>query len=135
MIAIPVKTNKEEGILAPLFGKAKYFALVDQAGTCTLQESMHDNGIKVAKWLHDLGVKSIILSHIGEKPFHACLENHIDVYFAGNERITLKDVLEKFHAHTLDKVTVVNYMALLGEHEHSHEGESHHTCSCSEIHV
>lgn len=59
----------------------------------------------------------------------------MDVYFAGNERVTLKDVLAKFHAQTLDKVTVVNYTTLLGEHEHSHEDERHHTCCCSETHT
>jgi len=135
MIAIPVKTNKEEGILAPLFGKAKYFALVDDKGTCTIHESTFENGIKVAKWFNELGVKSVIVSHLGEKPFHALLENNIEVYFAGNERITLQEVLEKFHSKTLENITVVNYMALLGEHEHDHEDGSHHTCCCSDTHA
>ena len=30
MIAIPVKTEKEEGVLAPLFGHAKHFRFIDE---------------------------------------------------------------------------------------------------------
>jgi hypothetical protein len=46
----------------------------------------------------------------------------------------LGEALDKMHNGTLEKVTVVNYMKLLGEDEHHHEEEGGHShsggCGC-----
>jgi len=135
MIAVAVKTDKEKGVLSPLFGKAKFFSIIDDAGTITTHANAAEGGMKVARWLQGLGIKSIIANHLGEKPFHALQSAGIKIYFAGSGRVELEEVLQKFKEGLLDEVTVVNYMSLLGEeHEHgeeegaSHHGEKHHCC-------
>jgi predicted Fe-Mo cluster-binding NifX family protein len=87
----------------------------------------------LARWFESLGVKTLITSHLGEKPFHALIKAGVKIYFAGSERITVEEALAAFKAGTLLEVNVSNYMELLGEeaaghkHEggcHSHEGKS-----------
>ncbi|MDD2382730.1 MAG: NifB/NifX family molybdenum-iron cluster-binding protein [Sulfurospirillaceae bacterium] len=132
MIAMPVKTDKEEAILAPLFGHAKYFAFSDEKENVTIHQNSADGGVKVVRFLADLGVKTVFLNHIGEKPFHLLLEQNIDVYFAGKERISFHEALEKFYQGALEKVTIKNYMSLLGDDEqHDHEDHHHGGCGCS----
>ena len=126
MIAIPVKTNDVSGIVSPTFGKGKYFAFFDEAKQGFVEENQVGNGVHVAAWFGRLGVKSVILSHLGEKPFHSLLQQGIKVYFAGHERINTHDVLAKFSNHTLEEVTVQNYMSLLGEEDHHHEDDHAH---------
>ena len=93
MIAIPVKTDKEEGVLAPLFGHAKYFSFISDDGSVMTHKNSAEGGVKVVDWLVRMGVKSIILNHVGEKPFHLLTQKSIDIYFAGKDRITLAEVL------------------------------------------
>lgn len=123
MIAMPVKTDKTEGILAPLFGHAKYFSLIDEKGNVSIHKNEGAAGIKVVQFLSGLGVKTVLLNHVGEKPFHLLQKHNIDVYFAGKERITFQEALAKLHRGELEKVTVVNYMSLLGEDEHHDHGD------------
>ncbi|MDD3343801.1 MAG: NifB/NifX family molybdenum-iron cluster-binding protein [Sulfurospirillaceae bacterium] len=131
MIAMPVKTNTIEGVLAPLFGHAKYFSLSDAQGNVTIHKNDADGGVKVVPFLSHLGVKTVFLNHVGEKPFHLLLKHNIEVYFAGKERITFQEALEKFHNGLLEKVTVVNYMSLLGEDDHHHHEHDHGGgCGC-----
>ena len=42
-IAIPVKMNKENSAIAPLFGKAKWFAIVED-GKMTIEPNHCDGG-------------------------------------------------------------------------------------------
>lgn len=128
MIAIPVKTDNEEGILAPLFGHAKYFSFISDDGSVMTHKNNADGGVKVVDWLVSMGVKTIILNHVGEKPFHLLTKASIDIYFAGNERITLHDALQKLKDGILEKVSIVNYMKLLGDDDHHHDesdGDGH----------
>ncbi|WP_051906918.1 MULTISPECIES: NifB/NifX family molybdenum-iron cluster-binding protein [unclassified Sulfurospirillum] len=137
MIAVAVKTDKEKGVLSPLFGKAKFFSIIDDAGNITTHANAEEGGMKVARWLQSLGVTSLIANHLGEKPFHALQGAGIKIYFAGAGRVELEDVLQKLKEGALEEVTVVNYMDLLGEEEHdhgeeegaSHHGKKHHCCS------
>ena len=133
MIAVPVKTEKGD-VIASLFGKAKYFTVIAPNGDRTTHQCMVQGGMNVVPWLKSLGVKSVLLNHVGEKPFHALLGVEIDVYYVGEGRILLQDALHQLKEGKLEKVTVVNYMKLLGEAEHHHhdeEGGHHHGgCGC-----
>ena len=133
MVAIPVKTEKGD-VVASLFGKAKYFSVISSKGEITIHPCMVQGGMNVVSWLKSLGVKKVVLNHVGEKPFHALLGAEIDVYYAGEGRILLKDALRKLDEGVLEKVSVVNYMKLLGEDDHHHhEEEGHHHsggCGC-----
>lgn len=131
MIVVPVKTDKDDGVVASLFGKAKFFSTINDKGEISTHTNVLSNGIQVAQWFKSIGVKSAILSHLGETPFQALLKNGIEVYFAGNERISLNDVLQKFRDGSLPKVTKENFGRLLGEGEHHHEeGEHDHGGGC-----
>jgi predicted Fe-Mo cluster-binding NifX family protein len=133
MVAVPVKTEKGE-VIASLFGKAKYFSLIDNQGLITTQQCSVEGGMNVVPWLKNLGVKTVLLNHVGEKPFHALISAGIDIYYVGKERIMLKEALDQLHNGTLEKVTIVNYMKLLGEDDHHHHGDEesghHHGGGC-----
>lgn len=129
MVAVPVKTEKGD-VIASLFGKAKYFSLIDNQKRITTHKCMADGGMNVVPWLKSLGVKKVLLNHVGEKPFHALLNADIEVYYVGKERIMLHDALKQVEDGTLEKVNVVNYMKLLGEGDHHHDEEGHHSGGC-----
>jgi len=127
MVAIPVKTNQEEGIVAPLFGKAKYFALIDDKGQTTVYPNEAQGGMGVVDFLVAKGVKALLTAHLGEKPFHALSAKGVNVYFVGHERLLAREALERFALNELPKVSLQNYMRLLGEEgAHHHHGEEHH---------
>jgi len=125
MIAVALKTENENGVVAPLFGKAKFFAIVDDAGTITVYQNKLEGGMKVAQWIQKLGVSTIIANHLGDKPFQALKRASITIFFAGTERITLNEVLAKMKEGKLEEVTVTNYKSLLGEEEGEHAKKSH----------
>lgn len=131
MVAVPVKTEKGD-VIASLFGKAKYFSLIDNQKRITKHKCMVEGGMNVVPWLKSLGVKKVLLNHVGEKPFHALLSEDIEVYYVGKERIMLQDALKQMEDGALEKVTVVNYMKLLGEDDHHHgdEESGHHGGGC-----
>lgn len=134
MIAIPVKTEKEEGVVAPLFGHAKYFSFIDEKGNITTHKNTADGGVKVVNWLVSMGVKTVILNHVGEKPFYLLTQGNIEVYFPGNGRIMLHEALENLRNGVLKKVTTENYATLLGGDDHHHDHgshEEHSGCCCS----
>lgn len=129
MIAIPIKMGKEESAVAPLFGKAKYFAIANK-GVIRIVKNEKLGGNQVAIWLQSLGVKKVIVQHMGINPFHKLQNLQIDVYFAGEERIMLKEALLKYADGDLVRVNEVNFSLFFDEdhhhsHEHSHEGEHH----------
>lgn len=137
MIAMPIKTNHQNSALAPLFGKAKFFAFVDNDGKISIEENNVSGGVHVARAFQEKGVTTLVTAHLGEKPFHALMQAGIQVYFAGDERITVEEAYSKFKEGALVPVDITNYMAVLGEenhgghhHEHGHGGEC-----CSHEHV
>ena len=81
MIAIPVKTNKENTAVSTLFGKAKYFAFIENNKIKILKNEQM-GGKAVANWLKNKNVDVLITSHLGEKPLSTLLNNgtKIDVY-------------------------------------------------------
>ncbi|MBD3789131.1 MAG: hypothetical protein IE885_01975 [Campylobacterales bacterium] len=52
-IAIPVKTNKENPAVAPLFGKAKWFAFIEEDGKVTIEPNPIPDGQAVIRWFID----------------------------------------------------------------------------------
>lgn len=80
-----------------------------------------------------MGVKIMILNHVGEKPFHLLTQQNIEVYFPGHGRIMLQEALENLRNGLLEKVTVANYATLLGgdDHHHDHHDDGHRGgCGC-----
>lgn len=135
MVAIPVKSDKENSTLVSLFGKAKFFSVMNEEGAVIVHTNSAHGGIEVAAWLKDLGVKRVVLNHVGETPFHALLKAGIDVYFGANKALSLHDVVTQLNQGMLEKVTVINYMKLLGDETHHHDESSHHHSKCSCAHA
>lgn len=119
MIAIPVKTNKENTAVSTLFGKAKYFAFIEN-NKIEIVKNEQSGGKAVANWLKSKTVDTLITSHMGEKPFSTLLQNNINVYFAGDERIEINDVLLKYADGELPSLTLENFETLIKEDSHNH---------------
>jgi predicted Fe-Mo cluster-binding NifX family protein len=123
MIAIPVKTNKENTAVSTLFGKAKYFALINNNKINIVKNELL-RGKAIIEWLKNQNVDTLITSHMGEKPFNLLLDLNIKTYFAGDKRIELKDILLKYADGELPILNKQNFKILIKE------DDSHSSC-CS----
>lgn len=112
MIVIPVKTNKENTAVSTMFGKAKYFALISNDRVEIIRNE-HAGGKAVATWLKSKNVDTLITSHMGDNPFSVLLEMGIKVYFAGDKRIEINDVLLKYADGDLPLLTLENFKTLM----------------------
>lgn len=125
-IAIPVKMNRENPPLAPLFGKAKWFALIED-GHVNIVENPAHGGRAVIEWLANEGVDTIIFQEMGLSPYKRIKEiGTIDLFHAGYDRIVLDDVLRQVEEETLPIIDDSNIDTIISHHEskHSH-GEKH----------
>ena len=121
-IAIPVKMNKENPPLAPLFGKAKWFAIIDD-DKVEIVKNGQNGGRAVIEWLDNLGIGSIIFQEMGHTPYEIVKEmGSMELFHAGYERILLDDILAKFKNNTLEMIDDTNIDAIIKHHEgkHSH---------------
>ena len=129
--AIPVKMNKESTALAPLFGKAKWFAIVED-GKVTIEQNMAEGGRAVVEWLANSDVDTIILQEMGMSPYKKVQSyGNIKLYDAGFERILLDDVLQKFEAGDLAELDDEGMAKVIAHHEvrhpaHDDHGHDHH---------
>jgi len=127
-IAIPVKMNKENTPLAPLFGKAKWFAMVEE-GKVRIEQNPADGGRAVVEWLVQSGVDTIIMQEMGMNPYKIVQSyGNIKLYHAGFERILLDDVLQKFEANTLTLLDDEGMAKIMDQHKvrHPAHDEYHH---------
>ena len=137
MIAIPVKTDKPDTAVAPLFGKAKWFALVDDEGIVTFWRNELGSGRAVVDHFGAQGVTTVIFQEMGGNPFMLLGRAGIACYHAGAGRIVLNDLLDALRAGTLQRVTTANMDDFVeqgrqhaqhdhGAHGHHHEHEHEH---------
>jgi len=119
-IAIPVKMNKENTALAPLFGKAKWIAFIEDKKVNIVPNEMH-GGKAVVEWFIREGVDTVICQEMGTTPYEMLKSlGNISLYHAGHERILLNDVLEKLHANQLTPIDDTNIGEILAQHEKKH---------------
>jgi len=136
MIAIPVKTDKTESAIAPLFGKAKWFAMIEDDGSVVFWKNELKSGRDVVSHFIDNGVTQVIFQDMGGNPFMLLDRAGIACYHAGEGRVLYRDAAEAMKAGELVKVTTANMFDYVeksqkhssGEHhhEHDHEHEHHH---------
>lgn len=129
-IAIPVKMNKDNPPIAPLFGKAKWFALIEN-GNVTIQENPADGGREVIQWLDQMKVDTIIMQEMGQGPYSMIKKlDTMKVYHSGFERMTLEEALEKFAQNALPLLDDTGMSKIIEHHEakhtHQHHGHEHH---------
>jgi len=121
-IAIPVKMNKENPPLAPLFGKAKWFAFIRNNQIEITANPAH-GGKAVVEWLVKEGVNIVIFQEMGLSPYEKIKDTgDMALFHAGYERILLADVLEKFQQNSLQMINDTNMAEVIARHEtkHSH---------------
>jgi len=125
-IAIPVKTNRENPAVAPLFGKAKWFAFVEE-GKVTIEKSSASGGHAVIEWFSQAGVDTIIMQEMGASPYEMIKEHGgIKIFHSGFERITLDEVLRRFDNQELSELDDDGMAKIIKHHEGSHSHGDHH---------
>lgn len=124
MICMPVKTKKEDSAISPVFGKVKYLAVVTDNGTVNVIENTFGGGGGIVEFMLRSGVKTVIAKHIG--PIGRVLDFGIEVYYSGEERLTIPDAIKKLKNGELIKIdrTNTHLMASSHSHDHSH-GHAH----------
>ncbi|MDQ1325926.1 MAG: hypothetical protein QG564_1050 [Campylobacterota bacterium] len=115
-IAIPVKTNKENPAAAPLFGKAKWFAFI-QDGEISIKQNSAEGGQAVVQWLTDEGADTLIIQQMGMMPYKLLkAQENVQIYHSGFERITLEEVLKKFEENALVLVDETQMNEIIKQH-------------------
>jgi len=127
-LAIPVKTNRENPAVSPLFGKAKWFAIVDDEGTTIVPNEQSGGGAVIA-WLHALGVKCLLIQEMGQTPYEKCKAyGDMQLFHTGFDRILLEDAIEAFKANRLTPLNDETIGKVLAHHEKKHpHHDGHHT--------
>lgn len=125
MIAIPVKTNKQNPVVSTLFGKAKWFAYVD-GGKITIEENTTESGRVVVDQMAQKGVDQLIFHHMGGNPFMLLQRAGIECYHDGGERIFLDEVLKKLQNGELTKVDTSNMDSFIEQGNMHKDGKQHH---------
>ena len=126
-IAVPVKTSGENPALAPLFGKAKWFAFVED-GNVTIEKNPAQGGQAVIQWFIDQNVNAIIFQEMGVTPYEMIKsQGNIKLYHAGFERVLLDDVLQRYRDGMLVEADEAAMAEIIAHHEgkHSHGGGHH----------
>ncbi|DAB40871.1 MAG TPA: hypothetical protein CFH81_00780 [Sulfurovum sp. UBA12169] len=119
-IAIPVKTNKENPAVAPLFGKAKWFAFI-QDGEISIKQNSAEGGQAVVQWLTDEGADTLIIQQMGMMPYKLLkTQEGIKIYHSGFERITLEEVLKNFEENSLTLLDEAQMADIIKHHENKH---------------
>ncbi len=119
MITFPVKTNKENAAISPLFGKAKYFAFYD-GESLTVEKNPFDHGSEIINWFLDKGIKDIIIKEMGINPYKKIKDTNINIYYAGDDRITSNELLEKYNNKQLELLNEEKMRDIIKKHENSH---------------
>jgi len=123
-LAIPIKMNKENSAVAPLFGKAKWFAIVKD-GEIDIVPNTQSGGKAVIEWLSDMNVEAILMQEMGVNPYEKVKELGLMLYHTGFERILLNDVLEKFKNNELEILDDTNMDKIIKHHEKRHPAHHH----------
>lgn len=119
-IAIPVKMNKENPAIAPLFGKAKWFAIVEN-NRITIEPNPVEGGKNVVHWLASLNIDILIIQEMGRNPFNALKSfPSISIYHSGFERMVLSESLEKLASNELIKLDDIAFENVIQHHEKHH---------------
>ncbi len=115
-VAIPVKTNKEDPVVSPLFGKAKWFAFVEEREVC-IEKNEAAGGIRVVDWLLEKGIDAVIVQHMGDSPYRYIQEaSEIPVFYAGEERQSVRELMQKFENEELVIIDDTNAHELIRNH-------------------
>lgn len=133
MIAVPVKTNKENPVVSTLFGKSKWFAFINEDGKVSIEPNSTESGRAVVENLISKGVDQLVFHHMGGNPFMLLQKENIECFHDGGERIFLDELLNQLNNKKLVKVDGNNMAQFIeqgnmhkGGNKHQHNHEHHH---------
>ena len=117
-LAIPVKTNKENPAVSPLFGKAKWFAFVDIDGKIDIKQNVCNGAVQVINWLIQENVEVIIFQEIGTAPYSLMKDMEtITLFYSGYDRLFLSEVIRKFKNDELLLIDDTNIETIIAKHK------------------
>ena len=123
-LAIPVKMNKEDSAIAPLFGKAKWFAIVND-DKIDIVPNNQSGGQAVIEWLSQMKIDALLIQEMGVSPYVKVKELGLMLYHTGFERILLSEVLNKFKNNDLEILDDTNMDKIIKHHEKRHPRHEH----------
>ncbi len=125
MIAFPVLTEKENANVSPLFGKAKYFAFYD-GENLSVEKNEQKGGIAVVDWFKQKGVSKVVIKEMGSHPYLKIQEYGMELYYAGDSKISTNELLEKIDENSLEKLSEEKINEIIKKHEKGHNKHHHH---------
>jgi len=118
-LAIPVKMNKENSAIAPLFGKAKWFAIVEDDNINIIPNNQSGGGA-VIELFDEMKIDALLIQEMGVTPYEKAKALAMMIYHTGFERILLSDVLEKFKNDDLEILDDTNMDKIIQHHQKRH---------------
>lgn len=129
MVAIPVKTDREYSAITPLFGKAKWFALID-GGKVAFWKNENGSGREVVEHFKAAGVTDVIFQEMGGSPFAMLQEAGIRCHHGGEGRTLFMNAYEAWKRGELEPVAAQNMAAFIeapkGQGTHGRHGAHAH---------
>ena len=110
MLAIPVDIEYLSAQSSLLFGNASVFALYNEKDNSFdfKKNPGCGNGIKTAEALKAWDVKQVVYSFLGDGPFEKMIQDGIDVYHVGKERLPLGEIVEGLKGNLFTRVDTSN---------------------------
>jgi len=125
-LAIPIKMNKEDSAIAPLFGKAKWFAIVEN-GKISIIPNNQSGGQAVIELFHEMKIDALLIQEMGISPYEKVKSyGTMMLYHTGFERILLDEVLKKFKNGELKILDDTNIDEIIKHHEKRHPRNHEH---------
>jgi len=128
MIAMAVKNKNIDSAIAPLFGKAKYFAIINNSQEpldIEFIENGAQSGTEAIELLISNQVSTILMSHMGEKPFSIALARDLAIYYVGSERLTIKEALNKLNNNEFKLAKDIDTNLFFKHGKHAHHENNH----------
>lgn len=125
MIAFPVKTDKKNAAINPSFCKTKFFAFFD-GNDVVIEKNEQTCGGKIVKWLASKGVDKVVLRDIGGSPYRQAKNHNIALYYAGDDRIEIPELVAKIKNNELIQMDEVKIAEVVSKHESKHHKDGEH---------
>lgn len=123
-IAVPIKAPKENMPIkiSPLFGEVKFFGFYDKnSKQIEIYKNPVERGGMVVRLLLALGIKDLIVLHMGIGAYNLAISNGMRVYFAQDDKQTFQDLIKKYESNELELITSDKFELLTIYSCHSHK--------------
>jgi predicted Fe-Mo cluster-binding NifX family protein len=104
--------------VAPLFGRAKWFAIVDK-GKINIIPNNQSGGRAVVDLLYEMNIDALLIQEMGIVPYERVKEyGDMAIYHTGFKRILLNDLLKKFENDELELLDDTNIENIIKQHNY-----------------